>query len=97
MSLGLLGAYQSGSDDTDTDSETEPLQRAVPKQEVKQEEPVEALDNPFGTGKVGAIIPKPSFMQEQQGTISGLKFDSSVFSNPFRYVLKVFLTRIQCR
>lgn len=84
MSLGLLGAYQSGSEDTDSDSEPETLEEVVPKVEEKKEEPEVALDNPFGTGRIGAIMPKPSFMQEQQAKLSGLKFDNSVFSNPFR-------------
>ena len=80
MSLGLLGAYVSGSE---TDSESDQEQDLKPKIEPKSE-PLEALRNPFGAGGAGAIIPKPSFMQEQQLKVAGVKCDNSVFSNPFR-------------
>jgi len=78
MSLGLLGAYESDIEDSEYESSGE---EDVPKNEDREEGPVEALANPFGTV---ASLPQPSFMQEQHGSVSGLKFDSSVFSNPFR-------------
>lgn len=80
MSLGLLGAYVSGSE---TESESDQDQEVEPKTEPKYE-PLEALSNPFGAGGAAAIIPKPSFMQEQQQRVAGVKCDNSVFSNPFR-------------
>ena len=83
MSLGLLGAYQSGSDDSDSDSSDQDIPEVKP--DVKEPVPAISLDNPFGAGGSRPLLPQPSFMQEQQGKIQGLKFDSSVFSNPFRY------------
>ena len=80
MSLGLLGAYESDIED----SENETSDEDVPKDEASEEEPIEALANPFGGDGTLASLPQPSFMQEQHGSVSGLKFDSSVFSNPFR-------------
>ena len=83
MSLGLLGAYQSGSDDSDSDSSDQDIPEVKP--DVKEPVPAISLDNPFGAGGSRPLLPQPSFMQEQQGKIQGLKFDSSVFNNPFRY------------
>jgi len=80
MSLGLLGAYESGSD-SDSDSEQDDLS---PAQVVEVPEPIETLANPFGAGTLGAVRPKPSFMQEQERLVPGVKSDNSVFSNPFR-------------
>jgi len=82
MSLGLLGAYDSGSD-TDSDSEQE-TKGTVPVKPDPEPSVVETLANPFGSGSSGPILPKPSFMQDQEQKISGIKFDNSVFSNPFR-------------
>ena len=54
--------------------------------DVGEEKPAPVLSNPFlSQGAPGATswLPKPSFMQETE-QISGLKYESSVFSNPFR-------------
>jgi len=81
MSLGLLGAYVSDSEDSedDSDSDTRPP--------VQVEEhfslPSEVLDNPFGASSSSISLPKPSFMQEVV-QVQDVKFDNSVFSNPFR-------------
>jgi len=80
MSLGLLGAYESGSED----SESEQSEEEIQSDSRTTEPPEEALDNPFGGDGAKPCLPKPSFMQEQQGKITGLRLDTSVFSNPFR-------------
>jgi len=85
MSLGLLGAYLSDSDDSDDDS----CDEGEAKQEIVKEskpEVKETLANPFLSGRSSGStswLPKPSFMQEAE-KVSGVKFDNSVFSNPFR-------------
>jgi len=87
MSLGLLGAYVSDSDSSDDDDDNS---KATDGEKNKDEtdEHKETLLNPFmsgssSIGKCEGWLPKPSFMQESE-KVSGLKFDSSVFSNPFR-------------
>jgi len=92
MSLGLLGAYLS-SDDSDSGSgedDNEQMGRGKAEQEIVKENKVEVretLANPFLSGRSGSgstsWLPKPSFMQEAE-KVSGVKFDNSVFSNPFR-------------
>ena len=78
MSLGLLGAYDSDSESgSESDREDD-----VP--ESTTEPVLEALVNPFGAN--GSVLPKPSFMQEQERLQPSVKSDSSVFSNPFRSV-----------
>ena len=84
MSLLGLGAYESDSgSDSDSDQEEIPV-KIEPEAEVK---PVvrEVLSNPFltGSGLNSVLSVKPSFMQETE-KISGVKFDNSVFQNPFR-------------
>ncbi len=56
-----------------------------PKAEPEAAPPV-VLANPFSGGGAagGRLLPKPSFLQESE-KVAGIKFDSSVFSNPFRY------------
>lgn len=84
MSLGLLGAYSSGSDDSDSENEDPSPPDALPAATALEPVPL-TLDNPFGSSSSASmLLPKPSFMQEQQGKISGLKLDNSIFSNPFR-------------
>lgn len=83
MSLGLLGAYVSDSEDSeDSDSDT---QLPFPQKEVEEhlDLPSEMLDNPFGASSSVVSLPKPSFMQEVV-QVQDVKFDNSVFSNPFR-------------
>jgi len=89
----------SGSEsESDTDSN---ISAAEDKEFLKTEEGaggrVEVLANPFSGGNSGGggrLLPKPSFLQESE-KIAGIKFDSSVFSNPFRFVglSVVFLSR----
>jgi len=85
MSLGLLGAYQSSDTDSDSGDETSSTVRDSDHRSASPAEPAVTLDNPFGAHSKTPLLPKPSFMQEQQDTtLAGVKFDSSVFSNPFR-------------
>ena len=82
--LGLAAAYDSDSDSNNSEEETEVKREVKVKEEVKPKtEPVrEVLANPFLTTRT-AVNVKPSFMQETE-KISGVKFDNSVFQNPFR-------------
>jgi len=81
MSLLGLGAYDSSSEE-DSDADNESQSTKEEKKEPKQEEVREILANPFMTTNTVLSV-KPSFMQETE-KISGLKFDNSVFQNPFR-------------
>ena len=72
------------SDDSSSE-ETEP--EHITSQET-QSKPRESISNPFSGGALAGLsdsrwLPKPSFMQETE-KISGVKYDNSVFSNPFR-------------
>jgi len=85
MSLGLLGAYLSGSDSESDDekhgeNDVEHYEEHKDKPEVK-----EKLTNPFLSrgGLSTTWLPKPSYMQQEEKVL-GMKFDNSVFSNPFR-------------
>ena len=112
MSLGLLGAYNSDSDNSNSEDDNRTTSETTVKNETlknpfigsdnesSEEELVnddkielktddgikETLSNPFtNPGLISAQnwLPKPSFMQQTE-EISGLKYDNSVFSNPFR-------------
>jgi len=107
MSLGLLGAYLSGSEESEEESDSAPLTNTDTKlvnpfvasddsssdaDDDKNDEAIttadtrENISNPFLSARGGLSsqwLPKPSFMQETE-KITGLKYDSSVFSNPFR-------------
>jgi len=89
MSLGLLGAYLSDSDSDDDDDDKGQLGEKEAKQDIVKESKLEVretLANPFLSGRSSGStswLPKPSFMQETE-KVSGVKFDNSVFSNPFR-------------
>ncbi len=87
------GAYVSGSDSdsdaADSNDSSEDNKKNVkllpdPKAEPTVAPPV-VLANPFSGGGAagGRLLPKPSFLQESE-KVAGIKFDSSVFSNPFR-------------
>jgi len=85
MSLGLLGAYLSdseseGDDEIHGEKDKEHEEEDKAKTEVK-----ERLTNPFLSrgGLSTTWLPKPSYMQQEE-KVSGVKFDNSVFSNPFR-------------
>lgn len=72
------------SDDSSSE-EVEPENITTPATQTK---PRESISNPFSAGVVSGLsdsrwLPKPSFMQEAE-KISGVKYDNSVFSNPFR-------------
>lgn len=72
------------SDDSSSD-EVEP--ENITSQQT-QTKPRESISNPFSVGAGAGLsdsrwLPKPSFMQETE-KISGVKYDNSVFSNPFR-------------
>ena len=85
MSLGLLGAYLSDSD-SDSDGDEDQVGEGDEGEAVQDKVEVrETLANPFlSRGTVtNSWLPKPSFMQETE-KVSGVKFDNSVFSNPFR-------------
>ena len=81
--LGLAAAYDSDSDSDSngSDGDNEVVKREV-KEEVKVEQVREVLANPFSTA-TSRLNVKPSFMQETE-KIAGVKFDNSVFQNPFR-------------
>ena len=79
MSLGLLGAYDSDSESGSESDREDDVPEPTPTEPV-----LEALANPFGAN--GSVLPKPSFMQEQERLQPSVKSDSSVFSNPFRSV-----------
>lgn len=106
MSLELLGAYLSGSEESEEETDSTPQTNNKTKlknpfvasddsgsDEDSHAEPPdnspketrENISNPFsaGGGLSSQWLPKPSFMQETE-KISGLKYDNSVFSNPFR-------------
>jgi len=87
MSLGLLGAYLSDSDsDADSDEGCDEQGKQEPGEGDEKSEVKETLANPFLKGSSSGStnwLPKPSFMQEAE-KVSGIKFDNSVFSNPFR-------------
>jgi len=90
MSLGLLGAYLSDSDsDQDSDHDQGSGDNENQNQSEggdEKSEVRETLVNPFLKGSTSGSVnwlPKPSFMQEAV-KVSGIKFDNSVFSNPFR-------------
>ena len=81
MSLGLLGAYNSSSDSS-SDSEEDATPDSPPKKV--------SLSNPFnnpGAKNEAKILPRPSFMVEQEDLAadkSKKTHENSVFSNPFR-------------
>lgn len=80
--LGLAAAYDSDSDSDSNGSDGDELVKKEVKEEVKVEQVREVLANPFSTS-TSRLNVKPSFMQETE-KISGVKFDNSVFQNPFR-------------
>ena len=84
--LGLAAAYDSDSDSNNSEEESEVKAevKQVKREEAKTKtEPVrEVLANPFLTTRTVVNV-KPSFMQETE-KITGVKFDNSVFKNPFR-------------
>jgi len=94
MSLGLLGsAYLTDSSDSSDDDEENSSLPPPKTEESEKKIPlvVEKLDNPFATashGRIGSLLPKPSFLQEIQAPAAtqGSKVvgNCSVFSNPFR-------------
>ena len=73
------------SDDSSSDEDKSEQPRVLDTQETDTKAK-ESISNPFlssGAGLSSHWLPKPSFMQETE-KISGLQYDSSVFSNPFR-------------
>lgn len=82
MSLLGLGAYDSSSDDSESDTDIKTPPPAPVKLEEEKPQVREVLANPFLTNN-RVLSVKPSFMQETE-KISGVKFDNSVFQNPFR-------------
>jgi len=85
MSLGLLGAYLSDSDSDSEGGEDHGGDKDKSEDEGHDNNQVtERLSNPFlSRGLSTNWLPKPSYMQEEE-KVSGVKFDNSVFSNPFR-------------
>jgi len=75
----FVASDDSSSDEAESDNITSPETQTKPR---------ESISNPFSAGAVSGLsdlrwLPKPSFMQETE-KISGVIFDNSVFSNPFR-------------
>jgi len=87
--MGILGEYASDSNDSvssDDEATAAGAARDVRAAAMTPTNPIQVLENPFGTGKVN-VLPKPSFLQDQHKTIlNDVKLDSdlSVFRNPFR-------------
>ncbi len=81
--LGLLGAYDSGSDNSDADQEEE-------ERTTEPSLPSAPLINPFKSASSSCSsssslrLPRPSFMTEQEPVAPVTSSSSSVFSNPFR-------------
>merc|ERR1712215_97831 len=68
------------------EDEENSVQKEDEELKEKESEVRVTLANPFLTGSSSGSsnwLPKPSYMQETE-KVSGLKFDRSVFSNPFR-------------
>ena len=75
----FLASDDSSSDEAESENITS---------QQTQTKPRESISNPFSAGAGAGLsdslwLPKPSFMQETE-KFSGVKFDNSVFSNPFR-------------
>lgn len=75
MSLGLLGAYASSSDDSSSSEE----------EEIQVQKPKKLLSNPFSSSEDAKVLPRPSFMVEQEDVKTEMEpVENSVFKNPFR-------------
>jgi len=76
MSLLGLSAYVSSSSDTDSSSDEEASKKVDSKN---------VFPNPFNDGKEAKVLPRPSFMVEQQDLLNKANtHEKSVFNNPFR-------------
>lgn len=76
MSLLGLSAYVSSSSDTDSSSDEEASKKVDSKN---------VFPNPFNDGKEAKVLPRPSFMVEQQDLLNKANIhEKSVFNNPFR-------------
>ena len=79
----MSGSYSESDSDSINSSEDKKDVKLFDLKTEPRAAPTEVLANPF-SGGAGRLMPKPSFLQESE-KIAGVKFDSSVFSNPFRY------------
>lgn len=76
MSLLGLSAYVSSSSETDSSSDEEASKKVDSKN---------VFPNPFNDGKEAKVLPRPSFMVEQQDLLNKANtHEKSVFNNPFR-------------
>ena len=76
MSLLGLSAYVSSSSETDSSSDEEASKKVDSKN---------VFPNPFNDGKEAKVLPRPSFMVEQQDLLNKSNtHEKSVFNNPFR-------------
>ena len=86
-SLGLLGAYDSGSSSSEEEQDESSNQRSPPPPVVA---PTQPLSNPFKTSeRSSSRLPRPSFMAEQEDLVKplgsvGASSSTSVFRNPFK-------------
>jgi len=80
MSLLGLSAYVSSSSEEDDSSEEEEASKKVSSSKKI------SLVNPFNEGKEAKVLPRPSFMVEQQDLLKDKSktHENSVFNNPFR-------------
>ena len=79
----VFNPFVASDDSSSDEAESENIR----SQEI-QTKPRESISNPFSAGALAGLsdsrwLPKPSFMQETE-KISGVKYENSVFSNPFR-------------
>jgi len=80
MSLLGLSAYVSSSSEEDDSSDEEEASKKVSSSKKI------SLVNPFKEGKEAKVLPRPSFMVEQQDLLKDKSktHENSVFNNPFR-------------
>jgi len=80
MSLLGLSAYVSSSSEEDDSSDEEEASKKVSSSKKI------SLVNPFNEGKEAKVLPRPSFMVEQQDLLKDKSktHENSVFNNPFR-------------
>jgi len=80
MSLLGLSAYVSSSSEEDDSSDEEEASKKVSSSKKI------SLVNPFNEGKEAKVLPRPSFMVEQQDVLKDKSktHENSVFNNPFR-------------
>jgi len=77
--LGLSAHVSSSSEEDDSSDEEEASKKVSSSKKI-------SLVNPFNEGKEAKVLPRPSFMVEQQDLLKDKSktHENSVFNNPFR-------------